>query len=177
MVIVPGKFIFLCTPRTGSRSVSSALRAIPDVVIGPVHHAHPKDILEAQNKTGLPTITIIREPCRQLLSYFWPQIVNGSGRSFKEYVETQPIIPDHFQFNGAYRLNIYEEITDHFHLFEKGLEAFFDHWGLSNLNLPLIGTYKGAKKPDPAYITRTFKEIVGEYFGKDLALYRKVRAG
>lgn len=77
MVVVPGKFIFLATPRTGSRAVKEALlKYAPGAVESREHHTHPGDIDSTAEKllegsSDLPRFSVIRDPYDQARSMFY----------------------------------------------------------------------------------------------------------
>jgi hypothetical protein len=83
MLIVPGKFIFLATPRTGSRTIVKALKfRFPEALETKEHHVHPEDVRATEKellsgtstkaKTApLPMCTVLRDPYRQSLSWYY----------------------------------------------------------------------------------------------------------
>lgn len=76
MVIVPHKFIFLATPRTGSRAIRDALLKLPGAVESQEHHVHPEDVAYTADKllegsSELPLYSVIRDPYEQVRSMFY----------------------------------------------------------------------------------------------------------
>ena len=68
MIVIPDKFTFVATPRTGSRAISEALilkypEAITDYPKD--HHTYPDAV-----PRDLPIYTVIRNPTSQLLSWW-----------------------------------------------------------------------------------------------------------
>jgi hypothetical protein len=156
--------------------MSQALRTIPGTIVHKTHHAPPKAILEARESFGLPTVTMVREPTRHMLSYYWPYTYNDPRRyTFAEYIITkQEFLAPMYHYDGL-RLNIYEPFTDQFFLFEDSLEAFLEHWGLSDITLPTIGKEKRrGRSPDPAMITDEHRDLMRRYYLKDVILYNRI---
>lgn len=197
MVIVPGKFIFACTPRTASRSVTTALLTIPGAT-GRHTHDPPADLLAAKKEHGLPVIAIIREPAAQLLSFWWNayrcgragrHVVAQSRRQGRTvHCRTVEVVPfsayvrtvwlgrfatgnDHK--NRDRRLNCYHHVADEFFPLELGLEKFFEKWELPITEVPRETDNISDHRPkiDHSYITEEHRRIIQEEFPEDTKLY------
>lgn len=111
MIVVPNKFVFLATPRTGSRATSEALlRKYPDAITDyPSNHHDP-----APDGNKLPVYTVIRHPVDQMLSWWYHvDVQHGSDRRPIQFAAEY----DNVMFMprwAEYRLNIHAEDADHF---------------------------------------------------------------
>lgn len=170
MIIVPDKFIFLCTPRSGSRSTVAALHVLDGTIVSDNHHGTIDEVIEAKKKYGLKTITTLRDPAHILLSYWW---------GFLRHKPLRITFEDHIKRSPATilwgRIFPYHELTDEYFLFSKGLDAFFKYLGFPDLNVPKIGVRPKAQQrlPDPNYITEEHRALIKEKFPDDVALYEK----
>jgi len=167
MVIIPNKFIFTATPRTGSRAISEALlRKYPEALSDypSKHHDHPTTNLE------LPVYTVIRNPLDQLLSW-WAHvdIRAGSPRrplQFAEEYENVMFLPKY----EKYRLNIHADIADKFLLYSNNMYHITKELDIHDLvrvgrspSIPATNTEKAE-----------LKEYIESEFAADLALWSKV---
>ena len=109
MIVIPNKFVFLATPRTGSRAISEALiRKYPDAITDyPSNHHDP-----APDDNKLHVYTVIRHPVYQMLSW-WAHVDVRAGSKrrplqFAQEYENIMYMPKH----AEYRLNIHAENAD-----------------------------------------------------------------
>ena len=138
MVIIPNKFVFLATPRTGSRAVSEALiRKYPDAITDyPSNHHDP-----APDDNTLPIYTVIRNPFDQILS--WHSHVNpGCGLlEFARTYENVMFFPKH----EKYRLNIHANQATEFIPYTGTLSNVAD---LFDIKLERVGKRREWKVSD-----------------------------
>lgn len=177
MVIVPGKFIYVCTPRTASRSVITALWTVPGV-IGSVHrHVDPSEAQDAQEKYQLPILTFTREPCRHLLSHWWRNYqIRPDHRDFTWFIQHGKVGRFRWPFKTGVkenRLNCYHRVANVYFPLELGVEAFFDEWNLQPEKISYI--VEDGAHPADRHITDEHHQLVKQHFSEDVALYDYVR--
>ena len=82
MIMVPDKFVFLASPRTGSRSMKNAIRDhYSDTYLLETreHHIHPADVFTDFPKAWeVPFYSVFREPMDLMLSWFYHAVVRNS---------------------------------------------------------------------------------------------------
>jgi hypothetical protein len=186
MIVVPGKFIYAGSPRSGSHFIYSVLeKHFPDAERWPEHHALIPDVLNAKRMGGgLPVYTVVRSPLKQIFSFYWNSLFKYPDRivttTFAEFIEGRkpPNVPYQKALNyppGA--LAIYRDVADKFFPFEKDFSRLFAFLGVDQ-------TYGVAPSriPTPEYldaqtkITEIDKNLVRKYFKKDWDLYESSRA-
>jgi hypothetical protein len=200
MVIVPGKFIFACTPRAASRTVTTSLLTLPGAT-GRHTHEPPHELLAAKKEHGLPIVAIIRDPAAQLLSFWWNAYRCGragryvvarterqQGRTVHcrtvEFISFSTFIRStwtgHFAFGENHkirdrRLSCYYRVADEFFPLELGLEKFFEKWELPITEVPHETDSVADRRPkiDHNYLTEAHRRIVQEEFPEDVALYEQ----
>lgn len=98
-IVLPGKFIFLATPYTGSMSVARALKKIPgafaayDKRHGVGHHACLTDVkrVTADKLTGSETVLVaVRNPYDILVSWYLRNLNHFQVRRFAEKKRRDP---------------------------------------------------------------------------------------
>jgi len=127
MIVVPNKFIFLATPRTGSQAIAAALRQVPGSVESKIHHVEPEQIDNtaeelAPGSSTLPRYTIARDPYTQMVSWYYHFYLRNTENvpqeeSFIQFVTERQI---HWLFGD--RLNPYHEAADEVFLYEPDLQ-------------------------------------------------------
>lgn len=71
MLNVDNRFWFVATPRTGSRGMTEALKSAASTWIECAgHHPEPEEAKSIAEKTGLPIVTVIREPLSMAVSWW-----------------------------------------------------------------------------------------------------------
>ena len=168
MIIIEGKFIYLATPRTASRSVSKALLENGGRRLSNNHHA-PLHIVRRAKKEypDLPFYTFTREPTDHLAS--WQQM-GPTTVIFETYIETAKVDNPYYKVYGENRLNCYAEFCDRIFTLEEGLPAFFD---FVKVPVRLKGLHIGASK-DKARITDSRKKLMAQHFPYDTDLYNRI---
>lgn len=165
MIIVPDKCIYLFTPRTGSRATERAfLDQVPGAyALDPnVHHDQPDTIPDM----GLPVYATIRDPFRQVLSWFWPW---RKLHTVADYLDRAP--PGRSWIKN--RLNVYDEYVDGYFMFEDGLEHIFHALGYGYVSVPEVGV----SGVDDRYLDEKARAAVNRVLAFDVDLYWRVASG
>ena len=165
MIVIPNKFTFVATPRTGSRAISEALiRKYPDAITEYPndHHAAPDSV-----PTDLPIYTVLRNPLDQLLSW-WAHVDlrHNSWRGpidFALEYENVMYLPKYDKF----RLNIYGDVATVFMPYDRGLRRVADALDLRDIET--VG------KSDLPHISQdeilTLQRVLDNHFKYDMALW------
>jgi hypothetical protein len=161
MIIVPDKFTYVFTPRTGSRATE---RAFLDHVPGAYrpsnyHHDHPDDLPQ-----GLPVYATIRNPYDQVLSWYAPW--EKQGFTVVEFLHRSP--PGRRWIQK--RLNVYDEYVDAYFIYEDGIEQIFKTLGYGIVSVPKVGT----SGVDKTRLTQEARELIDEIFEYDVKLYERI---
>lgn len=133
-ILVPDRFIYLASPRTGSRTTREALvKHHGGVKVGDMHHAKRAE-LEAL-KTDLPVYSMMRDPFDFVCSAF----ARDANPRFQDFINSW--LPDCLgEWDNA--MTPYEGFVDHYFIFENGLEDFFKRVGLPDTPLENKGRYE-----------------------------------
>lgn len=185
MVIVPGKFIYVGSPRSGSHYIFDVLCAsFPEAIRSKEHHAFIADVLNAKRMgNNLPVYGVVRDPVKQLFSFYWnslhkyPDIIVTT--TFEEFIESRK--PKNVPYRKAIDfppgdLSTYRNVVDKYFLFEPDFKGLFDFLGIKDTHgvqptrLP-TPEYKEAQKQ----ISEKDKRLVRTYFKNDYELYLKTR--
>lgn len=185
MVVIPGRGIFLCTPRTGSRAIANALKTFDGVKESREHHVHPEDVRstlkqmdpsgaleEAYGSGELPCITVIRNPYYQTLSWFGRAVLRHEPHKetveeFSKFLRTRSV---GWYFHDT--LNPYAGMAELVKFRPKDLQRTMEEitsWaGLPSTKLERVG---GGSSPSPELLNETTKELIRSRFPKDVELY------
>ena len=166
MVIIPGKAIYLATPRSASRTTTKVLTALGGTFISP-HHNTAISVIAAKKKYSLPTITLLRDPLHMMLSWWWP---NRNKLSFANHIIGS------MGMWAQGRIYPYYDVTDEYFPFAPtpvgGVGAFLEHLGLStDVEIPQIGN----NYTDPSCITEEHRQQCYKRFPADAELWRSQR--
>ena len=181
MIIVPGKFVYVGSPRSGSHYIYDVLCAhFPDAQRWHEHHAFIADVLNVKRMgNNLPVYTTVRDPVKQLFSFYWNSLHKYPDRivttTFEEFIEARK--PQNVPYRKAIdfppgALCTYRHVADKFFLFEKDFKTLFEFLGVDDTHgveptrLP-TSEYKEAQKQ----IREADKLLVRKYFKKDYELY------
>jgi hypothetical protein len=182
MIIVPRKFIYAGSVRTGSHFIYDTLmERFPGAIRTIEHHTLIPEVLEAKRAHQLPLYTVVRDPLYVMHSLWrtfhakYPHLDSekyGTEKGFREFVEIRqpyeggkaPYDPTE-QFPPGYQV-MYRHVADMFFPFEPNFETFFSFIGLNDV----IETEP--KEVDVALHTDADRELVYKYFAADLAIYR-----
>lgn len=179
MIIVPGEYILLATPRTGSRALVDAfLAADVGAVVGYGHHTWPDEYSEYQRTIPrrLDTYTMLREPFAQWVSWY------THSRMYKtmDFLTFTKTWTNQFINDDAAKypeeglrssMNIYKDMVDEFFLYEDGLDAVVSSLtGNGNILIPKLGGTQAHKvdadqlwsipEVPSAFITRFKQDVV-----------------
>lgn len=181
MVIVPGKFVYVGSPRSGSHYIYNVLEAhYPEARRWHEHHAFIPDVLNAKRmNNGIPIYSVVRDPVKQLFSFYWnslhkyPDIVVTT--TFKEFIEGWKPHKQPYKkaVDFAPGLTTYIHVVDKFFPFEKDFKTLFAFLGIADDH-----GVEWTRKPTEAYleaqkqISESDKRLVRKYFEKDYDLYR-----
>lgn len=181
MIVVPGKFIYVGSPRTGSHFIHDVLeKSFPEAKRWPEHHAFIADVLNMKRMHGgLPVYAVIREPTEWLFSFYWNSLHKYPDRiitdTFEQFIEARK--PKNVPYRKAIDfppgdLATYRHVTDKYFPFEKDFVTLFKELG--------VGQDHGVtatRLPTPTYlearnlITEKDRLLVRKYFKKDYKLY------
>jgi hypothetical protein len=148
MIVVPGKFCYVLTPRTGSRAMEQAfLSHVPGAQDVGRHHGYEVGYME-------PVYATIRNPCMQLLSHYWKV---RDEMSFKDYLNSRTPRLNHHKANRYF-------------IFEHGLERIFEQLGYSDIKVPHVGK----SNADINILTEENIMLINKLFKEDVVLYESV---
>jgi hypothetical protein len=179
MVLIEGRFIFLATPATASRSMMYALvNHCGGKFLSKTHHAHMSD-MPLLREYSEPVYTMIRDPYDYVLSryfykYKFPE--NRSDEILEKFIPKYSL-ESHSSPSGSI-MCMYRGFIDRYFLFEDGPEAFFEEVGLGGTevgeiglrNCPTLGKRLKIEDVDPKV-----KALIDQHFAEELELYRKVK--
>ena len=162
MVIIPNRFTFVATPRTGSRAITEALKRVDGAEASRMHHVPWQDV----PLTTRPIVTVHRDPYNQTLSWYYHAIVRQGEEpteaSMLEFVKNYDI---GWTFHD--RLYIYAPIVDMVYWYEDGLETMMYDLGLERFKVQHIGRSNSDKslltKPVLAAIKQRFPQDVQDF--------------
>ena len=145
MILLPGKLVYVLTPRTGSRAMERAfLEHVPGAQDIGRHHGF--------TDYGLPVYATIRRPVDQVLSHWWKV---RDRMSLEEYIEQR-----------TPRLNIHHEHIQHYFRYEDGLARVFQWLGYPGVKVAQVGESNPGIELTPAQV-----ELINQKFADDVALY------
>ena len=186
MIIVPGKFIFVGSPRSGSHFISDGLQAaFPDAIRTKEHHSFIRDVLLERSLRGnLPIYSICREPVNWVFSFYYNLFRKYEDipitTTFTQFIEGKK--PQNVQYNRATdfppgHLCTYQNVTTKYFPFEKNFKRFFDFIGV-DVDALIANGLKASRQPEPEYLERrasisvSDRLLVEKYFKKDLSIYK-----
>lgn len=172
MIRVPGKCIYLCSPRTASRATEDALvKQCGGQKLIDGHHAMPADmhLLEQYDE---PVVCMLREPYDWILAQyarFWVSRIPEKREPMWTWLS-------HFNADlirfGNGMMHPYHEYVDECYLYENGVEAFLTSIGFPDVVAPEIG--RGGTPEYPIKIDSVHpdcRELIEKKYAKDIALY------
>ena len=159
-ILVPDRFIYLCSPRTGSRTTREALvKHCGAQEVGDMHHASREE-LEAL-ETNLPVYSMMCDPFDYVQSAF----ARDPNPRFEDFINSwQPDCLGEWDN----RMTPYDGFVDHYFIFENGLEDFFERVGFGGVPLTNKGryetpNYKPLSEDDEITIRMRFKKDFERY--------------
>ena len=172
MVIIPGKLIFLETPRAGSRATATAFEEnIQGCKRSGCRHVLVEDV---PRETGLPIWTFTRHPNAHIFSWYkyglemkapWAFVKDGTRfMRFDEFI-IAPFAP--LAGFGSGRLNFYHDVATHFWPLELGIKQFFAYLGYQDVKVHNIGAIRHEQE-----IKEVEYRLISTVFRKDFELYR-----
>ena len=182
MIVVPGKCVYVGSPRSGSHFIYDVLeKAFPMAQRGKEHHAFISEVLTVKRMLGLPIYTVVRDPCEQLFSFYWNSLRKYKDRvvttTFREFIEGRKP-PQDAPYNrntdfppGA--LCTYRDVADRFFPFELNFVTLFNELGITDL--PHVEPTRVATEDYLAarnMITEEDRQLVYKYFEKDYAVMK-----
>jgi hypothetical protein len=181
MIIVPRKFIYVGSIRTGSHFIYDTLMEhFPGAIRTTQHHELIPELLEAKRAHRLPLYTVVRDPLYVLYS-LWRTFLKkyphldpekyATGKPFDEWLETKrpfengkaPYDPTE-QFPPGY-LIFYRHVADMFFPFEPNFSTFFNFVGLNGI------IESEPKEVDVAELSEEAKNKIRTYFADDYMVY------
>lgn len=186
MIVVPSKFVYVGSPRTGSHYIYDVLQAhFPEARRWPEHHAFIKDVLNAKRLNGgIPVVTVVRDPVKQLFSFYWNSLHKYPDRvvttTFAEFIKSRR--PPNAPYQKAVdfppgALCAYRNVADEFFPFEPEFKKLFTRLGVDNTHdvqatrLP-TEDYLEAQKS----ITEADRLLVRKLFPHDTELWERWRS-
>jgi hypothetical protein len=180
MIVVPSKFAYVGSPRTGSHFIYNVLEAhFPKAQRFREHHANIQDVLNVKRLQKLPVYTVVRDPLEQLFSLYWNSLRKYPDRvvdtTFTEFIEGRK--PPNVQYNknidfppGA--LCQYRNVADKFFPFEPNFTTLFKFLGVDK-------KYDVESTPDlyaeaQQKILKRDKLLLKKYFKKDYEVLEKL---
>jgi hypothetical protein len=176
MILIPGKFIYLASPRCASRTVAEVLTMqLGGKKLCGSHHAHASE-MSTLALYDEPVISLIRNPYNVVVNraaYAFRNIGRFKRtRDFKFWLDWYK--PDGWNGFGD-RIAQYHEYVDHYYVFERGLQSFFTAIGFPDVNIPWIGK---DSFPEDRDLVRgmhpQYKQLIDERFQPDVDLYQSV---
>lgn len=167
-MVVTDRFLFLCNPRTGSRSLTRALLNWTEgnpYLGGSKHHASIEEVERIHNEDATKRIVaIVRNPVTQMLSWYYHSKSQQTFESFCAEYENGWLLNK--------RLNIYEDsdLPVEYYPYEEGLEQFLSEMFVHNVSVPHLGQ----SEVNHNLITEKATRIVEERFPDDLKLWLSV---
>ena len=187
MIVVPGKFIYVGSPRAGATFIFNILEAhFPEAKRSHEHHAFIADVLNAKRMYGgLPVYSVIREPTEWLFSFYWNSLQKYPDRiitdTFEDFIEGRK--PQNVPYRRAIdfppgHLVTYRHVTDKYFPFEKDFVTLFSELGVDSFH-----GVEPTRVATPEYlearklISEKDKRLVRKYFKKDYQLYDDFSSG
>jgi len=181
MILVRGRFIYLATPATASRSTTRVLvDQCGGEILNKTHHAYLSDMPILDDYTE-PVYSMIRNPYEYVLSryhYKYKTQERRKLRSPEDFVRHYALESHGHDFGSI--MCMYRNHVDRFFLFEDGLKAFFDTVGFPNVDIPKEGMHASNRILDKLTIedvSEAFTNEVEKHFGKELELYNSCAKG
>lgn len=168
MVIVPDKFTFVATPRTGSRALAEALIKQYPQSVTDYPRDHHTDV--SMVPADYPIYTVIREPVSHLISWYYHVDARhkNNKRSFDSFVKEYDS-PQYFCRYNKYILNPYAEIADNLFVYERGLQLAANAMGIEH-TIEVVGK----SNMSPIKIDTGTMDYVRQAFAEDFALYESL---
>ena len=190
MLVLKNRFIFLCTPRTGSRAIVNALKTLGDAKESREHHVHPEDVKSTAESLfsgsgDLPMVTIIRDPYDQTLSWFGHAVLRHepekhTEKDFADFIKSRSI--------GWYfhdKLNPYLGGETHVHaerFRRSGLQLTLSNL-LGHVNsrtgtrmtAPKLSRVGGGFSPKRTLLTEKTRSLIEARFPEDIRLWNSLR--
>lgn len=184
MVVIPDHLIFLATPRTGSRAIAAALMTVRGAKEHKEHHVHPDDVESSaesliEGSSGLPRISVIRDPYEQVLSVFNHALTRHiTGRAVTEEDLLRFVDEAHLSWWFDKELYPYKHVADSY-LYEPHLQHTMNkiayHRGLYPCPVvPLVGKTENRHEH---VLTELTRERINERFKDDVEFYNQLRQG
>ena len=170
MIVIPNKFIFLATPRTGSRAISEALiRKYPQAIseYPTNHHGQPAET----NK--LRKYSVVRNPVDQILSWWSHNTVNRHiiiEQTPLEWAQTFDNVMYFARFE-KYVLNMHAEITDHFLPYTDDMDVIKKELELDDLEVIGRSRYRDIVTEEQI---QEVSDYIDKEFPNDVQLWKDV---
>lgn len=178
MILVPGKFIYLCTPSTGSRTTANVLvEQCGGEQLSANHHATKVEVIRAQWRPE-PFFTTFRDPFEFILSRYWYRTRNGGYEALPFDVFLDKYFAAHAATPFAPWLCWYAPYAQRLFLFEKGPRHFFEEVGFPDVEIPHLGYCAPTDRPrlDRSFINYLQEKRINLQFAKDVRLYKRLKA-
>jgi hypothetical protein len=179
MILVPGRFIYLATPATASRTIAEALvNRCGGHFLSKTHHAHLSDmpLLDAH---CVPVYSLIRDPYDYVLSrYFFKyrHAVNRSDAVLEKFISKYSLESHSSPFGS--KMCMYRKYVDKYFLYEDGPQEFFNAVGFPDVAFGKIGVKSGALMGERLKIDDVqpvIRELIDQHFAEEVELYQQVK--
>ena len=174
MIRVQGKFIYLATQRTASRSVSSMLiNQCGGEKLTDSHHAHMSD-MQLLKKYPEPVYTFIRDPYEYIAArycYKKRSLAQRKKCTLEEFVPKYSVISRKHETGSI--ICMYRDYVDRYFLFEKGVKSFFNEVGLHKVEVMTLGTGESKRLLDKPFMSNKYKRLVDEHFPEEVEIYNR----
>ena len=177
MILVPGKFIYLCTPTTGSRSTAKVLlEQCGGIQLSSSHHATRAELNKEAPIRSEPFYSVLRNPYDVIASKYWRQ-----NRDREKDLPLGEFLVN-FRFNAKYDqfgpiIATYQDYVDRYFLYERGLQDFFTQVGFPDVEVPKIGQVNEKlyrQRTNWRHLDHKYLYAIDKLFPRDVELYRRV---
>jgi len=167
-VVLPGKFVYLATPHTGSRSVRDALQGIEGTVTIDPHHISWADLQgHKEIKGGEIRFCAIRNPYDLLVTWWLKTGASPhKGKTFADFIARYHFAGQHCLYHHAPDADVVMEVES----LEADLNAVLADCGLDPVDLPRINVTEG-KQPWQSYYDAECIELANRRFAEEFMQY------
>ena len=182
MIIVPRKFIYVGSKRTGTHFIYDTLMEnFPGAIRTKQHHETIVEIMTAKRAHQIPLYTVVRDPAYILFSLWrtfltkYPHLdptKHDTQKPFPAWIETKApptegkaALYDPTENFPPGHTNVYRHVADMFFPFERNFTTFFNFIGLNGV------VEAEPKEVDVALLTVQDRARIRELFPADYEVY------
>ena len=174
MILLQGRFIYLATPATASRSTASVLVEQGGKFLAGTHHANLPD-MPTLKEYSEPVYSLLRDPYDYVLAQYYyqnPEPEKQALTSLETFVPKYGAENRDSPFGSI--MAMYRDYVDMYFIYEDGIKAFFDAVGLPDVTIPELGRRVSRMRGPRQPISPTVKELIEMHFAKEIELYKNV---